>query len=340
MIPALATHRHTRVVGVVTLVVIALVLTLSFRLSTLSGLFSGGGRELHAQFTDAAGIAPGDVVRVAGLEVGTVKKVSVQRDHALVDLAVRRGVRLGDRTTATLQLDTLLGQHSLALKPAGTGDLAAGSTIPLSRTTTPFGVTDALLDTAKELAPIDTKALTRALDTVAATIDPAAPDVRTAATGLSGLARTVSQREAEVKELFAQTATIATTLAGRSQDLSTLIANSGSILQTLAQREQVIRSLLQTTSSLAATVTAVIDENKGDITPALQHLHNVLGVLKANQAQLDESLRLLAPYLRYFLNVTGNGRWFDGTFAGLVPLDLHGGLPGAPSLPGTSGAAK
>jgi phospholipid/cholesterol/gamma-HCH transport system substrate-binding protein len=334
MIPALAPHRHTRLVGVVTLVVMALVLTLSFRLSTLSGLFSGGGRELHAQFTDAAGIAPGDLVRVAGIDVGTVKKVSVQRDHALVDLTVHDGVSLGDRTTATLQLDTLLGQHSLALTPAGSGELASGSTIPLARTTTPFGVTDALLGTAQKLAPIDTRELTKALDTVAATIDPAAPDVRTAATGLSGLARTVSQRENEVQQLFTQTAQISATLATRSKDISTLLANSGSILQTLAERQQVIRSLLRTTSSLAATVTAVIKENQGKVTPALAHLHSVLGVLKDNQADLDESLRLLAPYLRYFLNLTGNGRWFDGTFAGLVPLDVHG-LP-IPSLPGAS----
>jgi len=335
MIPALAPQRHTRLVGVVTLVVIGLVLTLSFRLSTLSGLFSGGGRELHAQFTDAAGIAPGDVVRIAGIDVGTVKGVSVQRDHALVDLTVHDGVRLGERTTATLQLDTLLGQHSLALAPAGSGELAAGSTIPLDRTTTPFGVTDALLGTAQRLAPIDTRQLTKALDTVAATIDPAAPDVRTAATGLSGLARTVSQREGEVQELFAQTAQISATLAARSKDISTLLANSGSILQTLDQRQLVIRALLRTTSSLAATVTAVIADNQGQVTPALTHLHHVLDVLKDNQAELDESLRLLAPYLRYFLNLTGNGRWFDGTFAGLVPLDVHG-LPSVPSLPGAA----
>lgn len=341
MIPAVSPTRHTRFVGVVTVVAITLVLVLSFRLSTLASVLSGGGRELHAQFADASGITPGDVVRVAGLEVGKVDRVRVQRDHAVVDLTLHSDLRFGDRTTASLQLDTLLGQHSLALSPAGTGDLPAGSTIPLARTTTPFGVTDALLGTAAELAPIDTAELTKALDAVAGAIDPAAPQVRTAATGLSALARTVSTRDAEVRTLFAQTAQVAGTLAARSKDLDALIENSGQILQTLDQRQQVIRSLLRTTSDLAATITGVLEENQGELTPALRRLHDVLDVLAQNQGRLDESLRLLAPYLRYFTNLVGNGRWFDGTFAGLLPVDLHGGLPGAPSAGGApKGSAR
>ena len=334
MIPAVDSGRHTRTVGVVTIVVMLLTLVLSFRLDTLASLLGGGGRELHARFSDAAGISPGDVVRIAGLQVGKVARVRVERDHALVDLTLHSDLRLGDRTTAALQLDTLLGQHSLVLQPAGSGDLAGGSTIPLSRTTTPFGVTDALLGTAAELAPIDTQALTKALDTVASTIDPAAPQVRTAATGLSALARAVSTRDQQVRDLFTQTSAVAGTLAERSKDLDALVQNSGSILTTLDQRAAVIRSLLRATADLTRTITAVVQENQGKLSPALDQLHRVLGVLSANQADLDESLRLLAPYLRYFTNLTGNGRWFDGTFAGLLPVDLNGPLPGMPSAGG------
>ncbi|HWJ80778.1 MAG TPA: MCE family protein [Nocardioides sp.] len=319
--------RNVRTIGIVTVVCCALLLTVSFRLSTLSSLFSGGGETLHAQFTDVAGIAPGDPVRIAGIVVGEVDAVHVERDHALVDMTLDTDVPLGDSTTATLNLDTLLGQSSLALRPAGEGDLADGATIPLERTTTPFGVTDALLRTGAELEPIDTRQLTRAIRTVSSAIDPAAPEVRTAATGLSALTRVVTRREGEVRELFRQTAQIAGTLARRSTDISTLIDNSGLILSTLASRQQMIRDLVRSTGDLAGTIDAVIRENRDHLSPALRDLHSVLGVLEDNQDDLDESLRLLAPYLRYFVNLTGNGRWFDGTFAGLVPLDVRSQLP-------------
>ena len=322
----IAPTRNARTIGIVTILCCALLLTVSFRLSTLQDLFSGGGRTLHAQFTDAAGISPGDPVRIAGITVGTVDAVHVQRDHALVDISVDTDVPLGDRTTATLNLDTLLGQSSLVLRPGGEGELADGTTIPLDRTTTPFGVTDALLKAGKELAPIDTEQLTHAIRTVSAAIDPAAPEVRTAATGLSALSRVVTRRESDVRALFRQTSQIAGTLADRSRDISTLLDNSDLIFSTLATRERMIRALVRSTGDLAGTIDAVIRENRGHLTPALRDLHSVLGVLRDNQDDLDESLRLLAPYLRYFVNLTGNGRWFDGTFAGLVPVDVRGYL--------------
>lgn len=321
--------RHARLIGVLTLTAFVVLLTVSFRLSTLSEVFGGGGERLRAEFSDASGIAPGDPVRVAGLVVGTVDRVRVVRDHALVEMTLEERVHLGDRTTASLSLDTLLGQHSLVLKPAGSGTVEAGGTIPLSRTSTPFGVTDALLGSAAELEPIDTAQLTEALRTVSAAIDPAAPEVRTAATGLSELARVVTTREAQVRALFEETSRIARTLGERSEDVVSLIDNSALIFATLSSRQRTIQALLRSTGDLAATVQAVIRENRGQLTPALTDLEVVLEVLKDNQDDLDESLRLLAPYIRYFVNVTGNGRWFDGTFAGLVPLDLTATSPGA-----------
>lgn len=338
--------RRTRLVGVVTLVAAALLLVTSFRLETLSGILAGGGVRYSAEFTDVAGIDPGDPVRIAGITVGTVDGVHVDGDRAIVDLTVRDAPPLGDRTTAALSLDTLLGQSSLVLNPAGSGRLPANARIPLSRTSTPFGVTDALLGSAEAIEPIHTKRLTQALTTVAGALDPAAPEVRTAATGLSALARAVGERDRQVRALFSETAKISSTLAGRSRTITALIRDSGSILVALQNRQQVIRDLLRDTGRLTATVSAVIEENRGQVGPALRSLHTVLTVLRDNQDDLDESLRLMAPYLRYFTNVIGNGRWFDGTFAGLVPFDTRGdmGLPdpstlGLPSTsPGNTGS--
>jgi phospholipid/cholesterol/gamma-HCH transport system substrate-binding protein len=256
---------------------------------------------------------------VAGIAVGTVDDVRVVGTHAVVDMTLEDVPPLGDRTTASLALDTLLGQHSVALESRGSGTLAEGATIPLSRTTTPFGVTDALQGTANELQPINTRRLTKALGTISGALDSAAPQVRTAATGLSALSRVVSERDHQVRRLFAETAQISSTLAQRSDSITRLIDNGGRVLVTLDRRQRVIRALLRDTGRLAATVKAVIDDSRGEITPAMKRLRVVLRVLRRNQANLDESLRLMAPYLRYFTNVVGNGRWFDGYVAGLVP---------------------
>ena len=48
-------------------------------------------------------------------------------------------------------------------------------------------------------------------------------------------------------------------------------------------------------------------------------LDQVTTILAKNQENLSESLRSLAPYVRMFNNVVGNGRWFEGYICGLLP---------------------
>jgi len=72
----------------------------------------------------------------------------------------------------------------------------------------------------------------------------------------------------------------------------------------------------------------LVRENRAAIGPALANLKNVLATLEANQANLDRSIRLVAPFVRVFANTTGNGRWFDTYIQNLVPVP---GGPGSPT---------
>lgn len=314
----------SRLLGLVTVTAAVLLLVTSFRLDALSTLLHRGRSHYSAQFADASGIAPGDPVRIAGVTEGRVDAVRVAGDHAVVDLSLDARVRLGRRSTAALRLDTLLGQHSLALTSSGDGRLRDGATIPLSRTVTPFTLSEAIQGTATSLAPIDTAQLTEAFTTLSQALDPAVPEIRSAATGLSQLARTVSSRDQEVRRLFRATTRISAILASRSPQVSQLLQDSGAVLKTLDERRAVIRAVLRDSAAFSRTVTKVLRENQARATPGLAHLRNVVDVLRRHQADLDESLRLIGPYLRYFTNVSGNGRFFDSTVSGLLPFDLGG----------------
>ncbi len=85
-----------------------------------------------------------------------------------------------------------------------------------------------------------------------------------------------------------------------------------------ASRDRQIGSLLRNLERVAT----VLDERDQDpiglmrdadmLSPALAHLESVLAVLKRNEDNIDQGLRLLAPFVRVFTNVTGNGPWLDG----------------------------
>ena len=76
----------------------------------------GAGARYTAKFTEAAGLKPGNEVRVAGVKVGEVDDVTLDGDRVNVTFRVEN-TWIGDQTQATIQIKTILGQKYLSLNP-------------------------------------------------------------------------------------------------------------------------------------------------------------------------------------------------------------------------------
>ena len=68
-----------------------------------------------------------------------------------------------------------------------------------------------------------------------------------------------------------------------------------------------------------------MQQSRADLKPALTHLESVVQVLNKNEDNLDNSLRLMAPFYRVFANTLGNGPWFDTYIQNLPPVPQVGG---------------
>ncbi|MDQ3578664.1 MAG: MlaD family protein, partial [Actinomycetota bacterium] len=90
-------------IGVVGLLVIGLALTAAINSDDLPVI--GGGTTYTAEFTEAAGLAPDDEVRIAGIKVGSVSDVALDRDRVVVDFKVK-DAWVGDRTRADIKIKT------------------------------------------------------------------------------------------------------------------------------------------------------------------------------------------------------------------------------------------
>ena len=316
-------ERNPVVVGAVGLAVIAAMLLLAFNIDALPLL---AGQSHSAALSEAGGLKAGDDVRIAGVKVGKVTAVDLEGSHVRVDFRVGRSTELGSRTSATVRIKTILGQKFLALEPAGKGDLS--QEIPLSRTTPAYDVVEAFSDLATTTEDIDTGQLATALDTVANTFRDSPEDVRAAIDGLGRLSRTVASRDAQLRELLQHANGVTGVLADRNKELVSLLTDGDLLLQELRKRRADIHTLLVSTVTLSQQLTGLVRENRAAIGPALANLKNVLATLEANQANLDRSIRLVAPFVRVFANTTGNGRWFDTYIQNLVPVP---GGPGSPT---------
>lgn len=325
-------ERNPLLIGLAGIAVIALLGVLAFNLTIFNG-----GTGYSAAFSEAGGLKSGDEVWIAGVKVGKVNSVGLERDH--VKVTFTSSAPLGSTTRAEIKIKTILGDHFLNLDPSGPGRQSTHREIPVSRTTPPYNVVPALQDVSAQVGQINTKQLATSFNVLAESMQGSSQNVRTTLSGLQKLSGAVASRDQELGTLLQHSTSLTKMLAGRSGDLSQLVLNGGQLLQELNARSTVINELLTGTVSLSQQLTATIQENQGQLTPALTHLHQVIQILERNQGNLERSFQALGPFTSEAADISGSGRWFDIYLQNLIPLPASIAPPSPPGKSGTKGSS-
>jgi phospholipid/cholesterol/gamma-HCH transport system substrate-binding protein len=299
--------------GLAILAVIALLTYFSGNLPII-----GGGTSYTAYFAEAAGLQPGNEVRIAGVSVGQVTGVSLAGNKVAVTFRVRNEW-IGNQTTAAIEIKTVLGDKYLALDPQGGASQPPGTPIPLSRTRSPYDVTQAFGGVSQQISKINTAQLSQSLRTLSAAFATTPPYVRKALSGLAALSASVASKDAAVTSLLAGARKVTGTLAREDARFQALLGDGNLLLAELRQRQAAIHELLVSTQALAIQLSGLVSDNQAQLGPALQALDQVTTLLQDDQASLARALALAGPYYRLLGNTLGNGRWFDVYLCGLVP---------------------
>lgn len=312
-------YRGSRLVrsGVIGVVLIVLIITVGLQPQQLLNLATS--IRYQALFTEAGGLVPGNDVKVSGVKVGSVSDISLQRGLALVTFMVDGRVRLGSDTTAHIRTGTLLGQRVLTLESAGSGTLRSTDVIPVSRTGSPFSLSDALGEFAGNTRDTDTAALNQSLDTLSATIDRLAPQLSPTFDGLSRISRALNDRNEALTGLLKSAAQVTAILGERSQQVNTLILNADELLGVLEARRYAIVTLLANTSALSQQLTGLVADSEAELAPALEKLNSVTEVLQRNNDNITMAMAGLAKFQLTQAEAVNNGFYYNAFVANLAP---------------------
>jgi phospholipid/cholesterol/gamma-HCH transport system substrate-binding protein len=246
----------------------------------------------RAHFANTSGLKAGDFVRIAGVEVGKVKKITLQRDATLtVEFGTDESVVLTQGSRAIVRYDNLIGDRYLGLEEGtgGTDVLTAGATIPLDHTEPALDL-DALIGGFRPLF--------RALN----------PDQVNA---LSGELIAAFQGEGTtINSFLAQTASVTSTLADHDQLIGQVINNLNTVLGSLGDQSQQLDKAVTSLSQLVDALAA----RKTDITNGLAHINEAAGTvadlltqarppLKEVVAQNDRASGIVVADHDYFDNL-------------------------------------
>ncbi len=96
------------------------------------GTGAGGSYAVHASFRSVEGVQLGTDVRLAGVKIGTVTGLQLDKDtfRANAELSLDKGIEIPDDSSAVISSEGLLGGNFVEIMPGGSLDaLADGAEI-------------------------------------------------------------------------------------------------------------------------------------------------------------------------------------------------------------------
>jgi phospholipid/cholesterol/gamma-HCH transport system substrate-binding protein len=276
----------------------------------------------QALFADAGGLALGNDVTISGIKVGSVTGMSLQHGDVLVTFTAKGNVLLGSASTAHIKTGSLLGQRVLTVDSAGTGNLHPMAVIPVSRTSSPYSLSEAVGDLTTDLQGTNTESLNQSLDTLSTTLNQVAPQLGPAFDGITRLSQTLNARNQTLGQLLKGAADVTGVLSQRSQQLNTLILNANDLLSMLVARRQAIVRLLASTSAVARQLSGVVHDNESKLAPTLEKLNSVTAVLEKNRDNLAKALPGLAKYELTQGETVSSGYYYNPFIPNLFQLEF------------------
>lgn len=278
--------------------------------------------QYKALFSEAGGIIVGNDVTLSGMKVGSVTDVSLDNGDALVAFTINGKYALGSESTAHIKTGTLLGERVLTLESSGTGKLDRTDVIPVSRTSSPYSLSDALGELTENTAGTDTAQLNQSLDTLSTTLDQIAPRLGPTFDGLSRVSRSLNSRNETLADLLKAASDVTGILSERSQQVNSLILNANDLLAVLVERRQAVVDLLANTSAVSKQLVGLVADNEAELAPTLERLNKVNEVLVRNRDNLAKAIPGAAKYQTTLSEAVSSGGYYTAYVPNFQPMQL------------------
>lgn len=96
---------------------------LTFKLGKVEALW-GDYYIVEAEFSKVGGIKKGSVVEIAGVQVGSVERITLNdRYHAVVQMKIANSIKLPDDSIASIRTKGLIGEKYVQIIPGGSDQI-------------------------------------------------------------------------------------------------------------------------------------------------------------------------------------------------------------------------
>ncbi|MDT5401596.1 MAG: phospholipid/cholesterol/gamma-HCH transport system substrate-binding protein [Mycobacterium sp.] len=304
----------------------------SFTLLTIFAEFRfTEGKTYSAEFSNVSNMRKNSLVRIAGVEVGKVQNISVNRDATVrVDFTADDSVVLTEGSRAVIRYDNLFGDRYLALDEGAGGvkKLNPGDTIPLSRTQPALDL-DAVIggfrplfralnpDQVNELSGQLLQAFQGQGPTIGSFLDQAA-----------AVTNTLADRDQLIGQVIGNLNVVLGSLGGQSDKLDNAVTSLSELIDHLAQRKTDISNAVAYTNAAAGSVADLMSQAREPFKKVVQETDRTAGIVLADHEYFDKIINTLPDQYRALGRQGMYGDFFSFYLCDVVlKLNGKGGQP-------------
>lgn len=278
------------------------------------GQYQTGSRKGYsAVFADVSRLEPGESVRVAGMRVGTVNSVELQRDKSVVvTFETDPDVAMTTSTKAAVRYLNLVGDRYLELiEGSGGAPLPPGGQISTDRTQSALDL-DLLLGGLKPvlrgLNPQDVNALSASIIEI---FQGQENTLQSLFSGTSGFTAALAEHNETIQALIDNLRTLLATLTKEGDKFSDTIGQLEALVTQLAAERDPIGKAIESLNNGTASVADLMAETRAPLAGTVDELDRLATHLDAHKDRLDTSLQKAPENYRKLVRTGSYGSFFN-----------------------------
>ncbi|MFI0447282.1 MCE family protein [Actinomadura sp. 6N118] len=302
----------------------------------------------RARFTDVAGLYPAHSVRIAGVQVGQVKKIEItNRRLALVTFTVDRNRRLPNSVTASVKYLNLVGGRYIDLDPGAPGAapgayLSVGSTIPEQQTQGPLNLTQlfkGFQPLMQALSPGDVNKLSESIIKV---LQGEGGTLESLMRTVGSLTSTLADKDQVIGDLINNLNEVTVTINNRDRQVVDLIRTLRALVSGLSSDRQPIGEAIAALDDLTNSTANLLKVNQEPLARSITQLRRLTGNLEADKPLLERFLQRTPTKLEVLGRAASYGSWvnFYRCEVRLTGVRYNDGSPAPTGIPLTDDRCK
>jgi phospholipid/cholesterol/gamma-HCH transport system substrate-binding protein len=289
------------------------------------------GKTYTAIFDNVSGLANGNFVRVAGVEVGKVTRISVNADDtASVEFSANDSVVLTEGSRAAIRYDNLIGGRYLELLEGAGGirKLPVGATIGLDRTERALDL-DALIGGFRPLfRALDPNQVNALSGELIAAFQGQGDSIGSFLTQTASLTSALADRDQLIGEVIVNLNSALGSLAGQGDQFAKAVDSLSSLVAGLEARKQDISNGVAYANEASRSIADLLAQSRAPLKATVTQTDRVASTVLADKDFFDDFLNTLPDAYRALGRQALTGDYFSFYICDLVlKLNGKGGQP-------------